>query len=40
LAKVNPDDTEAQFTLAKLYEESNHFAEAKKYLANVLARSK
>jgi serine/threonine protein kinase/tetratricopeptide (TPR) repeat protein len=37
LAKVNPDDTEAQFTLAKLYEESNHFAEAKKYLANVLA---
>jgi tetratricopeptide (TPR) repeat protein len=37
LAKVNPDDTEAQFTLAKLYEDSNNFAEAKKYLANVLA---
>ncbi len=37
LAKVNPDDTEAQFALAKLYEEANNFAEAKQYLAKVLS---
>ncbi len=37
LAKVNPDDTEAQFALAKLYEEANNYAEAKTYLAKVLA---
>ncbi len=37
LAKVNPDDTEAQFALAKLYEDSNNFAEARKYLTKVLS---
>ncbi len=37
LAKVNPGDTEAQFALAKLYEESNNFDQAKQYLAKVLA---
>ncbi len=36
LAKVNPDDTDAQFALAKLYEDSGNFDEAKKYLAKVL----
>jgi len=37
LAKVNPDDSDAQFALAKLYEDSNNFEQAKKYLAKVLA---
>jgi len=37
LAKVNPDDTDVQFALAKLYEDANNFAEAKKSLAKVLA---
>jgi tetratricopeptide (TPR) repeat protein len=37
LAKVNPDDTDAQFALAKLYEDSNNFDQAKKYLKQVLA---
>ena len=37
LTKVNPDDTDAQFALAKLYEDANNYAEAKKYLAKVLA---
>ncbi len=37
LAKVNPDDTDAQFALAKLYQASNNFGEAKKYLAKVLS---
>ncbi len=37
LAKVNPDDTDAQFALAKLYEDSSNFNQAKKYLAKVLA---
>ncbi len=36
LAKVNPDDAETQFALAKLYEDSGNFAQAKKYLAQVL----
>ena len=36
LAKVNPDDTDAQFALAKLYEDSGNFDQAKKYLAKVL----
>ncbi len=37
LAKVNPDNTDAQFALAKLYEDSSDFAQAKKSLAKVLA---
>jgi eukaryotic-like serine/threonine-protein kinase len=37
LAKVNPDDSDTQFALAKLYEDSNNFAQAKKALAKVLA---
>jgi len=37
LAKVNPDDSDTQFALAKLYEESANFEQAKKYLARLLA---
>ncbi len=37
LAKVNPDDTDVQFALAKLYEDASNYGEAKKYLAKVLA---
>jgi serine/threonine protein kinase/tetratricopeptide (TPR) repeat protein/TolB-like protein len=37
LAKINPDDTEAEFALAKLYEDTNNYAEAKPYLAKVLS---
>jgi len=37
LAKVDPDDTDAQFALAKLYEDADNFEEAKKYLAKVLS---
>ena len=37
LVKVNPDDTDAEFALAKLYEENNNFDGAKKYLAKLLA---
>ena len=36
LAKINPDDGETQFALAKLYEDSGNFDQAKKYLAEVL----
>jgi len=36
LAKVNPDDTDTQFALAKLYEDARQFDQAKKYLAQVL----
>jgi tetratricopeptide (TPR) repeat protein len=36
LTKLNPDDADAQFALANLYEESNNFAEAQKRLAKVL----
>jgi tetratricopeptide (TPR) repeat protein len=37
LAKVNPDDTDVQFALARLYEDSNNFDQAKKRLVKVLA---
>ncbi len=37
LAKVNPDDTDVQFALARLYEDSNDFDKAKLHLAKVLA---
>ncbi len=37
LAKVNPDDTDTQFALARLYEDSGNFDQAKKYLAKLLA---
>ncbi len=37
LVKVNPDDTDAQFALATLYEASGDYAQARKYLAKVLA---
>lgn len=37
LAKINPDDIEAQFALAKLYEDADNYAEAKRYLAKVLS---
>ncbi len=37
LAKVNPDDTDAQFALAKLYEQANNYEQAQKYLSKVLA---
>ena len=37
LTKVNPDDIDAQFKLAKLYEAANNFDAAKKRLALVLA---
>ncbi|HUI84073.1 MAG TPA: tetratricopeptide repeat protein [Candidatus Binatia bacterium] len=37
LAKVNPDDTDVQFALGKLYEDANRFDDAKKHLASVLA---
>ena len=37
LAKVNPDDTDVQFALARLYEDSNNFDQAKKHLVKVLA---
>jgi eukaryotic-like serine/threonine-protein kinase len=37
LTKVNPDDIDAQFKLAELYEEANSFDAAKKRLALVLA---
>ena len=36
LAKVNPDDTDTQFALAKLYEDSGNYDQAKKYLAKLL----
>lgn len=37
LTKVNPDDTDAQFALARLYEDANNLDAAKKRLALVLA---
>ncbi len=37
LTKVNPGDIDAQFALAKLYENANNFDAAKKRLAQVLA---
>ncbi|MGB7553136.1 MAG: tetratricopeptide repeat protein, partial [Candidatus Korobacteraceae bacterium] len=37
LTKVNPDDIDAQFALAKLYENASNFDAAKKRLALVLA---
>ncbi|HUK73930.1 MAG TPA: tetratricopeptide repeat protein [Candidatus Bathyarchaeia archaeon] len=37
LVKVNPDDTDTQFALARLYEDSGNYDQAKKYLAKVLA---
>ena len=37
LVKVNPDDSDAEFALAKLYQASANFPEAKKYLAKLLA---
>jgi serine/threonine protein kinase/tetratricopeptide (TPR) repeat protein len=37
LAKVDPDDTDVEFSLAKLYEDANNYPEAKNYLAKVLA---
>ena len=37
LTKVNPDDIDAQFKLASLYEDANNFDAAKKRLALVLA---
>lgn len=37
LAKVNPDDTDVQFALARLYEDSNNFDQAKQHLVKVLA---
>ncbi len=37
LVKVNPDDTDAEFALAKLYEDSANYDQAKKYLAKLLA---
>jgi len=37
LVKVNPDDTDAEFALAKLYEDAGNYNEAKKYLGKVLA---
>ena len=37
LAKVNPDDTDTQFALARLYEDSGNYDQSKKYLAKVLA---
>ena len=37
LTKVNPDDSDAQFKLAELYEDANNFDAAKKRLALVLA---
>ncbi len=36
LLKINPDDTETQFALAKLYEDAANYAEAKQYLSKVL----
>jgi tetratricopeptide (TPR) repeat protein len=37
LAQVNPDDTDTQFALAQLDEQTGSYEEAKKYLAKVLA---
>jgi eukaryotic-like serine/threonine-protein kinase len=37
LAKVNPNDNDAQSALASLYERESNFAEARKHLAQVLA---
>ncbi len=37
LAKINPDDPQIQFQLAKLYENAGNYDEAKKYLTKVLA---
>ena len=37
LTKLNPDDTEAQFALARLYEKEGNLDESKKHLAKVLA---
>ncbi len=36
LVKVNPDDTDAEFALAKLYEDTNNYDQAKSYLAKLL----
>lgn len=37
LAKITPDNADTQFALARLYEDSGNFDQAKKYLAKVLA---
>jgi tetratricopeptide (TPR) repeat protein len=37
LLKVNPDDTDTEFQLARLYQEASNFDQAKKYIAKVLA---
>ena len=37
LVKVNPDDTDAEFALAKLYEDSADYDQAKTYLAKLLS---
>jgi eukaryotic-like serine/threonine-protein kinase len=37
IAKVNPDDTDAQFVLATLYEDASNYNEARKHLAKVRA---
>jgi tetratricopeptide (TPR) repeat protein len=37
LVKVNPDDSDAQFALATLYEETGNYEQAKKYLSKLLA---
>ena len=38
LAKENPEDTDVQFALARLYEQASNFTAAKQHLANVLSR--
>ncbi len=37
LLKVNPDDSDVQFTLATLYEDTGNYDQAKKYLTKLLA---
>ena len=37
LLKIDPDDIDVQFALAKLYEEANKYGDARRYLAKVLA---
>ncbi len=37
LLKVNPDDSDVQFTLATLYEQTGDYDQAKKYLSKLLA---
>ena len=37
LEKIDPDDSEVQFDLAKLYESANNYDQARKYLSKVLA---